>query len=401
MTGLRPDQTQVFDLVKHFRETQPEVVTLPELFRQSGWKTARVGKIYHYNVPAGIGTDGLDDPLSWDQVVNPRGRDVQEEALITNPTPQKAISAALSWLAAEGTDEEQTDGMVAGEGIRLMRSFGEEPFFLGVGFFRPHTPYVAPQKYFQLYPLETIRLPWSPLNDREDIPGNAFAHNCLLPHYNLSEQTCREALRAYLACVSFVDAQVGRLLNAVEELELKEKTIVVFWSDHGYHLGEHQGVWQKRCLFEESARIPFLVRVPGMSGNGRSCDRVVEMIDLYPTLADVCGLTIPIQCQGHSLRPLLEDPQSNWEQDAVTQILRPGVTEPVMGRTLRTQQWRYTEWNGGEGGRELYDHTIDPQEHHNLESRVEYQNTIEALREKLNLKAQPLPPKAGFVPEKL
>jgi hypothetical protein len=216
LTGRRPDATQVYDLDRHFREALPDVVTLPQLFRQNGWFTARVGKIYHYDVPKGIGTDGLDDKPSWQLVVNPKGRDVTDEKLITNPTPQKPVSAALSWLAADGTDEEQTDGMIATEAIQLLEKHRDEPFFLGVGFFRPHTPFVAPKKYFDLHPLESIRLPEAPADDRSDIPVAAFAHNNPTPHYGLDELTCRKALQAYRASVSFVDAQIGRVLDALD-----------------------------------------------------------------------------------------------------------------------------------------------------------------------------------------
>jgi uncharacterized sulfatase len=283
MTGLRPDVTQVYDLNRHFREALPKAMTLPQLFRQHGWFTARVGKLYHYDVPKGIGTDGLDDALSWQQVINPKGRDVTDETLIINPTPQKPISAALSWLAAEGTDEEQTDGMIATEAIRLIEQQWERPFFLGVGFFRPHTPFVAPKAYFDLHALETITLPESPAGDREDVPTAAFAHNNATPHYDLDELTCRKALQAYRASVSFMDAQVGRLMAALDRLQLTERTVVVLWSDHGYHLGEHHGIWQKRTLFEESARAPLIIRAPGLTGNGKVCQQVVELVAVVAT----------------------------------------------------------------------------------------------------------------------
>ena len=368
MTGRRPDATQVYDLDRHFREALPDVKTLPQLFRQSGWFTARVGKIYHYDVPKGIGTDGLDDKPSWQLVINPKGRDVADEALITNPTPQKAISAALSWLAADGTDEEQTDGMIATEAIKLIEKHREEPFFLGVGFFRPHTPYVAPKKYFDMHPLESIVLPEAPANDRSDIPVPAFAHNNSTPNYGLDELTCRKSLQAYRACVSFVDAQVGRLLDALDEWKLAENTIVVLWSDHGYHLGEHQGIWQKRTLFEEGARAPLIIRAPAAGGNGRACVRVVEFVDIFPTLADLASLKPPASLDGRSLRPLLTDPAREWDGFAITQILRPAddrLPAMVMGRSIRTERWRYTEWNGGADGLELYDHEKDPHEFHN------------------------------------
>ena len=294
MTGLRPDQIKVYDLDRHFREEVPDVVTLAQQFRNHGWYTARVGKIYHYNVPASIGTDGFDDPPSWQKTVNPKGRDKAEEALIFNAEPHRQISGALSWLAADGTDEEQTDGMIASEAIKLLQEKRDEPFFLGVGFFRPHTPYVAPKKYFDLYPLSEMRLPYAPEGDRDDIPVAAFAHNNPVPNYGLDELTLRQALQAYYACVSFIDAQVGRLLTALDELGLAENTIVVLWSDHGYHLGEHDGLWQKRTLFEQSARSPLIIRAPEAKGNGTPSTRVVEFVDIYPTLI---GLAQP---DGHT-----------------------------------------------------------------------------------------------------
>jgi len=369
MTGLRPDQIKVYDLDRHFRDELPEVVTLPQAFQQAGYFAGRVGKIYHYNVPASIGTDGFDDPPSWMQTINPIGRDKEEESLIFNAEPHRKISGALSWLAAEGKDEEQTDGMIATEAIRLMGSKRQEPFFLAVGFFRPHTPYVAPRKYFDLYPLEQLRLPFAPADDRVDIPTAAFAHNCPVPNYNLPKKTLLQATQAYYACVSFIDAQVGRLLNALDRLKLAENTIVVFWSDHGYHLGEHNGIWQKRTLFEQGARAPLIVRAPGQSGNGTSSPRVVEFVDLYPTLTGLAGIQAPKGLAGRSLETLLQDPIAKWDGLAITQILRPAdkrLANPVMGCSIRTERWRYTEWANGEAGKELYDHQADPMEFNNL-----------------------------------
>ncbi len=396
LTGRRPDEIRVYDLDRHFREEAPDLVTLPQLFRQNGWFSARIGKIYHYNVPAGIGTDGLDDPPSWDLRINPKGRDTLEEHKITNAEPHRPISAALSWLAADGSDEEQTDGIVASEAIRLMKEHRDEPFFLGVGFYRPHTPYVAPKKYFDLHPPEGLSLPYAPAHDRDDIPKAAFAHNCPIPNYGLPEATCLQALRAYYASVSFVDAQLGRLLEALEDLELAEKTIVVVWSDHGYHLGEHLGVWQKRCLFEESARAPLLISVPGSGSRGSVCQRVVEFVDIYPTLAELCGLTVDPSLAGRSLKPLLEDPMRRWDGFAVTQVLRPGDGKPVMGRSIRTSRWRYSEWNSGAEGRELYDHQADPHEFVNLAQREDLQPVIEQLREQLESYAEGMPPATPF-----
>jgi uncharacterized sulfatase len=405
LTGLRPDATGVYDLARHFRTSVPEVVTLPQLFKNHGWFSARVGKLFHYDVPNGIGTDGLDDTPSWNVVVNPRGRDVTDAAHIVNPTPQKPVSAALSWLRAEGTDEEQTDGLIATAAIRLLEQSRGKPFFLGVGFFRPHTPFVAPKKYFDLYPLGKIQLPAAPPDDRADIPPAAFAHNNATPHYGLDESTLRTALQAYYASVSFVDAQVGRLLDALDRLDLARDTIVVLWSDHGYHLGEHLGVWQKRTLFEESARAPLLIRDPTARGNGSACARIVEFVDLFPTLAERCGLPRPAGLTGRSLQPLLADPAAPWDGRAITQILRPPdarFPQPVMGRSIRTEHWRFTEWNEGRDGAELYDHAADPHEFRNLAADPAHVATRRDLRDRLAPLARGTPPAAAmFHPARL
>ena len=402
LTGRRPDEIKVYDLDRHFRDEMPDIHSLPELFKLNGWFAARVGKLYHYNVPAGIGTNGLDDPPSWQLTVNPKGRDTLEEHLITNAEPHRPVSAALSWLAAEGADEEQTDGMIASEAIRLLKENGDAPFFLGVGFFRPHTPYVAPKKYFDMYPLEKFKMPYAPEGDREDIPPAAFAHNCPIPNYGLPEATCLEAMRAYYASVSFVDAQIGRMMKALQDLRLADNTIVVVWSDHGYHLGEHEGIWQKRCLFEESARSPLLIFDPRAKGNGKACPRVVEFIDIYPTVANLCDIQVADDLQGKNLSPLLNNPNQDWASYAVTQVLRPGVDgKQVMGRSIRNENFRYTEWNGGNAGTELYDHRVDPFEFKNLSSLPEHQTLIKRLRAQLSTRAMATPPLSPVNPVRL
>ncbi|MEM9479123.1 MAG: sulfatase [Verrucomicrobiota bacterium] len=385
MTGLRPDQIKVYDLDRHFRDEVPDVLTLPQHFQKAGYFVARVGKIYHYNVPASIGTDGFDDPPSWQVTINPKGRDKDEEELIFNAEPHRKISAALSWLAADGTGEEQTDGMITTEAIQLTEAKKDEPFFIAAGFFRPHTPFVAPKKYFEMYPLEDLKLPFAPDGDRDDIPTAAFAHNCPIPNYGLDEPTLLKALQAYYACVSFIDDQVGRMLDALDELGLAEKTIVVFWSDHGYHLGEHNGIWQKRTLFEESAGAPLIFRAPGATGNGTSCSRVVEFIDIYPTVLELAGLAPSATAAGRSLTPLLNDPDRAWNSFAITQILRPAddrLETPVMGCSIRTERWRYSDWAEGKHGAELYDHSVDENEFTNLalDPNDEQQTAIGKLR---------------------
>ena len=402
MTGLRPDQIKVYDLDRHFREEVPDVVTLSQLFKNEGRRTVRVGKIYHYNVPASIGTDGFDDPPSWQETINPYGRDKLEEDQIFNAEPHRKISAALSWLAAEGSGEEQTDGMITSEAIRWMEENGDAPFFLGVGFFRPHTPYVAPKKYFSWYPVETLQLPFAPENDRDDIPLAALAHNCPVPNYGLEKPILLQAIQAYYACVSFVDAQVGRLTRALEELQLADSTSVVFWSDHGYHLGEHNGIWQKRTLFEPSSGAPLIIKVPGKAGNGQVCRQIVEFVDIYPTVAEACGLRIPDHCVGRSLVPLLNNPLAEWkDEEAITQILRPSdsrLSEPVMGASIRTPRFRYTEWAEGKLGTELYDYHSDPEEFRNLATDPDEatRRIIENLRRRLRKKASGKIPATPF-----
>lgn len=401
MTGLRPDQIKVYDLDRHFREEVPDVVTLPQAFQQAGYSTARIGKIYHYNVPAAIGTDGLDDPPSWQQTMNPKGRDKAEEHLIFNAEPHRNISAALSWLAADGEDAQQTDGMIASGAIAWMEQHRDHPFFLAVGFFRPHTPYVAPKKYFERYPLEMMRLPYAPPGDRDDIPIAAFAHNCPVPHYHLERPTLLRATQAYYACVSFVDAQVGRLLHALDQLGLTDQTIVVLWSDHGYHLGEHDGVWQKRTLFEQASRAPLIIRAPGIAGNGTPCSRVVEFVDIFPTLTGLAGIPAPGHLAGKDLRPLLDHPIAAWDGHAVTQILRPAddrLESPVMGCSIRTERWRYTEWAEGKAGVELYDHHSDPMEFDNLaiDPDPAAQAVMDRLRPLLRAKASGQTPTTPF-----
>ena len=290
LTGLRPGTTRIFDLRADFRDHLPDVVTLPQAFKRQGYFVARVGKLFHYGVPGQIGTNGLDDPRSWDEVVNPRGRDKDEEDRVINYTPKRGLGSAMSFYKAEGTDEEQTDGRGATAAIELMEKHQDQPFFLGVGFYRPHTPYVAPKRYFELYPLDKIKLPYNPPDDQDDIPEPAEQIRPL--NYGLSEQQLRECTQAYFAAITFMDAQVGRLLDALDRLKLADKTIVVLWGDHGYLLGEH-GQWMKQSLFEESARVPLIIYAPGAKGNGHASPRIVETIDIYPTLAALCGVEAP------------------------------------------------------------------------------------------------------------
>ncbi len=357
MTGLYPDQTGVLTNGGDFRKTAPDVVTLPMMFRNNGYYTARVGKIYHYGVPNQIGTDGEDHPASWVEVRNPIGRDKSDEYLITTiaPPSRREFGGTLSWLAADGRDEEQTDAIGAAAAIDLLERRKDEPFFIAVGFYRPHTPYVAPRKYFEMYPPSLVRLPNEPLDDLLDVPAAAWVQRTY--QELMDELTQRRVLQAYYASISFLDAQVGRVLDAVDRLGLADNTVIVFTSDHGYHMGEHK-LWQKTTLFENSTRVPLIVAAPGFeSTRGRRTGAVTELVDIYPTLGELAGLDTPASVRGASFRPQLADVASPGKSAALTTFVttdRQHVGGPRHRPTeksysIRTERWRYTEWGATAG----------------------------------------------------
>jgi uncharacterized sulfatase len=375
LTGLRPDTTRVHDLQTDFRTLLPSVVTLPQMFKGNGYFVARVGKIYHYNNPGQIGTSGLDDPASWDEFVNPRGIDKDEEGQLTNLTPTRQLGSALAYYASPAADAEHTDGKVATETIARLEKNKDRPFFIGAGFYRPHCPFIAPRKYFDLYPLDTIPAPAASPESRAP-PAAWFT---IPPHWGVSEQGQRESIRAYYASITFLDANVGRILDALDRLRLTDNTIVVFLSDHGYQLGE-QGQWMKQTLFERSARAPMIVAGPGIAAKGRSTSRVVEFLDLYPTLAALAGLRAPQGLQGRSLTPLLKNPQAKWDHPALTQVRRGAGESAYMGYTVRTEKWRYTAWDKGKRGEELYDEVRDPREVNNVAADPRNQKAVAEMR---------------------
>ena len=392
MTGLYPDQTGVLVNGGRLRKTAPNVVTIPQMFRESGYYTARVGKIYHYGVPTQIGTDGEDHPASWVEVRNPIGRDTAEEHLITtlSPPPRREFGGTMSWLAADGRDDEQTDAVGAAACIDLLERHKDEPFFIAMGFYRPHTPYVAPRKYFQMYPPSLVRLPNEPADDLLDIPAAAWVQRTYQDL--MDEATQRRAIQAYYASISFLDAQVGRLLDALDRLGLADNTVIVFTSDHGYHMGEHH-LWQKTTLFENSARVPLIVAAPGYeSTRGRSSGAVTELVDIFPTLADLAGLEPPQSVRGASLRPQLADVSSPGKSAALTTFVTTDRQHVGGARhrpdeksySIRTQRWRYTEWGrNGWQGLELYDHDNDPKEFTNLAYDPRYAGEVRLMKDLL------------------
>lgn len=388
LSGLRPDTTRIYGNNIALREHLPDAVTLPQCFRQHGYFTASIAKIFHVSQwdprrpEDKPGTWRLDDARSWDFRVNtkPTARGSQGDRLHLAGAPQ--ANDQLNYrLIADGDDDDQEDGQAVRDAIALLEQKREQPFFIGVGFRRPHAAWVAPKKYFDLYPLASLQLP-DP-GSREGVPPLAFTNR--KPNYDTPVEMLK-MLQGYYASTTFMDAQLGRLLAALDRLHLADSTIVVVIGDHGWHLGEH-GLWHKDTLFEEGTRAPLIVFAPGAKGNGRTCRRIVEFVDLFPTLADLCGVPAPPGLAGVSLRPLLNNPSTPWTRPAITQVLR---AENKMGRTVRTERWRYTEWDEGRAGTELYDHDADPGEHANVATKPALRDEIDTLSRLLRASAIPL-----------
>lgn len=391
LTGMRPDKTRVFNLTYHFRQGMPDVVTMPQMFINNGYYVARVGKMYHYGNPGDIGTNGLDDKLSWTERFNPAGRDKTSLELdVINYTPRRGLGSSMSFLNdLTGKDEEHTDGRVAEEAIRLLKNNKGKPFFIAAGFYKPHCPWITPGKYFDMYNPGDMELPEISGTTAGNYPAQALASTSPWPYFGINKNQALECKLAYYAAISFVDAQIGKLIDAVDELGLAQNTIIVFWSDHGYHLGEH-GLWFKQSCFEESAKTPLIISVPGNRANGSSCRRMVELVDIYPTLAELTGIKPPDSLEGYSLMPLIKNPGSKWDHPAFTQVQRGNIP----GHSVRTERWRYTEWNFGKTAEELYDEVNDPKELKNLASDPEYAGVVKEMKTLLQ-KVHPAPVKGG------
>ena len=454
MTGLAPDTTRCYDLDTDFRETIPDTVSLSQLFQKNGYFTARAGKIYHYNNPSEIGTPGFDDPASWQKVSYPAGYDrTHDESLVTfyapeqvsnvggeqlqrykqmqaqrekqmdlhwQDSPAKApwrhggagpggvrisqdgctpllplskngdLGIAIAGHASDGEDHEITDFKVAEAAICMMEEHRNEPWFIGSGFFRPHVPFIVPSKYFDLYNLDDIQVPPFAPSELQSAPR--IAYDTMNPNYGMSPQQHREAVRAYYAAISFVDAQVGRLVDALQKLDLAKDTTIVFWADHGFMVGEH-GQWEKMKLFEHSARVPFIMAGAGVTGGGRACSRTSEHLNIYPTLAELCQLEgAPANLQGRSLVPLLQNPDAPWDHPAITQVTRRNASGPTMGYSVRTERYRYTMWSGGADGEELYDYQTDPRELKNLAN----DSSTAALKARLRSRLQQIAGSRGM-----
>jgi uncharacterized sulfatase len=257
----------------------------------------------------------------------------------------------------------------------LLEQHKDKPFFIACGFYRPHCPYVAPRKYFEAIEFSSVSMLPLPEDFTSKVPKPSLASTTPWPWLGVNEQQAREAKQAYWAAIEFMDAQAGRLLDALDRLKLTDRTVVVFWSDNGYHVGE-LGLWKKQSLFENSARVPLIISAPSQKVRGQASARTVELLDIYPTLADLCGLKPAQEPAGKSLRPLLDDPKAAWDKPAFTQVWRGSFA----GHSVRTERYRYTEWDDGKAGVQLYDYQTDPAEEHNLAGSPKYAKVESELK---------------------
>ena len=380
MTGLYPDQTKSKKLRLFVRQTIPEVITLGQKLRMENYHSIRVGKIYHYHNPRDIGTSGHDDSFTWDRTVNPYGRDKIEEHKLKGLKPT-LDGGTLSWLKADGEDNEQTDAIGASEVIRFLDEFSEskENFFMAFGLYRPHVPFVAPKSYFDLYDINDFNVPSSSENYLKSIPKPAaFSIRSKKEQVYLDNELSKEIKLAYYATTSFMDSQVGRVLDKLKETGLDKNTIIVFTSDHGYHLGEH-GHWQKQTLFENATRVPLIFSGPNIKNNTPIKDPV-ELIDIYPTIMDMLTMQTPNFVSGRSLLPQIENPNYAVRKSALTELLVNKRNLKAQGYSIKTKRYRLNQWNyDGIFSYELYDHKFDKQELYNLAETKDYKNIKDSL----------------------
>jgi arylsulfatase A-like enzyme len=327
------------------------------------------------------GTAESDDPHSWHETVNIKAGEHNVPGKKTNWSPKNDTSQNFLGVEATGGDLEHADGMAASHAIEFLKRNKDNSFFLACGFVRPHVPLVAPTKYFDRYDRDAMIAPIVPANDLEDVPEIIRGYKNNETTYGITPELHKGLLEAYYASVSYMDAQVGRLLDCLDELGLRENTIVVFTSDHGYMLGEHHK-YQKQHLFEEATRVPFIISVPWLKNqHGQATQQITELVDLYPSVAQLAGLKAPNSLQGKSLVPLLNDPQTSaWKKDLAFTVSRNG------GESIRTHDWRFTQWGFGSAGMELFDLKNDPGEFNNLASDPNYAEHLNKLKTQLEAK---------------
>ena len=377
LTGMRPDTTGIYANDVDFRDRHPDLVTLPQLFKNNGWFSAREGKMFHMNVPMGVGTPRFQDAASWNHNGSPQGLEDKSPGELHQLTPKTNRGSAIDWMSVAEA-KGQADEDAASRAIALLEQHRNEPFFLGLGFVRPHVPLVAPAKFFDMYPLAACNPVSSPQGDEDDIsPMFRNIRPDLWNNMDMDEAKQREALRGYYASTSFMDEQLGRVVAALDAMKMRDNTIIVFTSDHGWHLGEHSR-WQKRSLLEESARVPLIVCDPRRGRGAKTSGALVELVDLYPTLAEMAGLTAPSNLEGQSFVPLLKSPGRRWKKAAFTQIQTPDTK----GIGVRTHNFHYMEWKSSAGKveEELYDSRKDPREFRNVVADPAYSKQREQAR---------------------
>jgi len=384
LTGCYPDRTKVYNLSGNFRNALPDVVTLPELFKKEGYTTGLIGKVFH-----GGGTKikldlVMSAPLRKDQ-------DILAEAKAKNDPSDKPHGKAGSeekgesfnrcYASSSRPDSDFTDYEIADRAIAALEQFKDKPFFLTVGFIRPHTPYVAPQAFFDQFDPKEIAMPPFYRPDGEDrslIPEAALRPNNNVFRFQAPtlEEAC-DARRAYLAASSFSDSQLGRVLAKLKELDLDKNTIIALVGDNGYQLGEH-GLWAKQTLFKGGTSVPLIISVPG--GTAGVCSGLVEQVDIYPTLAGLAGLPLPETVQGKTMQPLLEDPSLPGKPYVYSVMMAP---KSIMGRSISDGRFTYIEWDEGRAGRQLYDNEKDPDQLHNLADQPEQSEFIKDMHKRL------------------
>ncbi len=395
LTGLRPDSTKVYLQVKdiEFRKQLPNVVTLPQHFRQNGYETRALGKIFG---------EGFNDPEAWSAPVWPDGIAGMEYVDMKKWTakPEARPIPTLEWTKHESIqspdvpDDAFQDGRVAGRAVAALREMRDRPFFLAVGFLKPHLPFAAPKKYFDLYPPDSIPMPPNPVPP-DGVPPVALHDSVELRGYtdigsnSITPEKTRDLIRAYYACTTYTDTQIGKVLDELDRQGLTEKTTVVLLGDHGWHLGEHS-LWAKTTNFELDTRAPLIVAGAGVKAKGKASPALVEFVDVYPTLCGLCGLPEPKNLEGFSMKPLLESPGQKWKQAVFSQFPRPyRGKNPIqgMGYSMRTERYRYTEWRMDEKtdhAVELYDHSKDPRETVNVAAAPENHAIVAQMRKTLN-----------------
>lgn len=378
MTGTRPDTTQVYDLETHFRKALPDVVTLGQHFKQNGYFVQGMGKIYHGN---------LDDAPTW-SVPCPKfefRRYALKENRDLDKLNRKSDRRGPAFEAEDVADNVLHDGKLAELAVSAMREMSakQQPFFLAVGFTKPHLPFVAPKRYWDLYNPTEIKLATTTFRPRDApaysiVPGGELRKYHGIPAGPIPDDLARQLKHGYYASISYMDAQVGMLLDALDRLDLSKNTIVILWGDHGWKLGEHDA-WCKHSNVENDTKVPLILSVPGRKGGVHS-DALVEVVDIYPTLTELAGLALPEHLEGTSFVPLLENPGRPWKSAAFSQYPR----NKMMGYSMRSERYRFTAWldrldHTKVHAVELYDHQTDPQENENIAKKPENEELIRQL----------------------